>query len=193
MEVKPDYYSTQHVLCLPQLDFLPWRVWIVMQKYTRTSFQSVSPWKHANQSNIDVFWRQIVTVLLIIKQTGDVFWRRVKESLWPFGSYLSTRWLVFLVFNQSLEVQMTKEVVAMLDEQTMLKEAVSTIIRSAPKTFSRHFILIPSKGCMFWVTSVIRAPSKSSIDFSSPQPFYSQPNCFSGWLGIFWCLFQAII
>ena len=42
---------------------------------------------------------------------------------------------------------MTKEVVAMLDEQTMLKEAVS--IRSAPKTFSRHFILIPSKGCMF--------------------------------------------
>ena len=35
-------------------------------------------------------------------------------------------------------------------------------------------------------------PSKPSIVFSPQKPFYSQPNYSSWWLGIFWCLFQAI-
>ena len=35
-------------------------------------------------------------------------------------------------------------------------------------------------------------PSKPSIIFPAQKPFYSQPDYFSWWLGIFWCLFHLI-
>ena len=49
----------------------------------------------------------------------------------------------------------------------VLKGAVSTIIPSAPKSSSRHYL--PSKVRIFWVIFVIRVLSKSSIVFLSQR------------------------
>ena len=61
------------------------------------------------------------------------------------------------------------------------------MIRSAPKSSSRHFIF--HSKCVCFEESV---SSKPLIVVSPHKPFYRQPSYPFRWLGIFWCLFRAI-
>lgn len=78
---------------------------------------------------------------------------------------------IFLAFSLACELRIPGE------------GAVSHIIPSMPKTFSRHFVIIES----LYPLSDICNPcsSKQSIVFTFQKPFHSQPN-YSTWrLGIF--------